>query len=65
MVADYERTRDALVRLVGLNVLEDSRVDDPAIGRRGGMAWLGDNVIENQHSSAAPSTGSSDGSART
>jgi catechol 2,3-dioxygenase-like lactoylglutathione lyase family enzyme len=46
MVADYERTRDALASLVGLNVLEDSRVDDPAIGRRGGMAWLGDNAIE-------------------
>lgn len=46
MVADYERTRDALIRLAGLRVLEDSRLDDPAIGRRGGMAWLGDNVIE-------------------
>jgi catechol 2,3-dioxygenase-like lactoylglutathione lyase family enzyme len=46
MVADYERTRDALIRLVGLRVLEDSRIEDPAIGRRGGMAWLGDNVIE-------------------
>ncbi len=46
MVADYERTRDALVSLCGLRVLEDSRIEDPAIGRRGGMAWLGDNVIE-------------------
>lgn len=46
MVADYERTRDALVRLIGLRVLEDSRLEDPAIGRRGGMAWVGDNVIE-------------------
>ncbi len=46
MVADYERTRNALVHLVGLRVLEDSRIEDPAIGRRGGMAWLGDNVIE-------------------
>jgi hypothetical protein len=46
MVADYERTRDALIRLVGLRVLEDSRLVDPAIGRRGGMAWVGDNVIE-------------------
>ncbi len=46
MVADYERTRDALVRLVGLRVLEDSRIEDPAIGRRGGMAWVGDNIIE-------------------
>jgi hypothetical protein len=46
MVADYERTRDALIRLVGLRVLEDSRLEDPAIGRRGGMAWVGDNTIE-------------------
>jgi catechol 2,3-dioxygenase-like lactoylglutathione lyase family enzyme len=46
MVADYERTRDALVRLVGLRVLEDSRIEHPAIGRRGGMAWVGDNIIE-------------------
>ena len=46
MVADYERTRDALVRLVGLRVLEDSRLEHPAIGRRGGMAWVGDNAIE-------------------
>lgn len=46
MVADYERTRDALTRLAGLRVLEDSRIEDPAIGRRGGMAWIGDNIIE-------------------
>lgn len=46
MVADYERTRDALSRLCGLRILEDSRIEDPAIGRRGGMAWLGDNIIE-------------------
>ena len=46
MVADYERTRDALIRLVGLRVLEDSRLEDPGIGRRGGMAWIGDNIIE-------------------
>jgi len=46
MVADYERTRDALIHLVGLRVLEDSRIEDPAIGRRGGMAWVGDNIIE-------------------
>jgi catechol 2,3-dioxygenase-like lactoylglutathione lyase family enzyme len=46
MVADYERTRDVLVRLCGLRVLEDSRLEDPAIGRRGGMAWIGDNILE-------------------
>jgi catechol 2,3-dioxygenase-like lactoylglutathione lyase family enzyme len=46
MVADYERSRDALIRIAGLRVLEDGRLEDPAIGRRGGMAWLGDNIIE-------------------
>jgi catechol 2,3-dioxygenase-like lactoylglutathione lyase family enzyme len=46
MVADYERTRDALAWLVGMRVLEDEREEDPAIGRRGGMAWIGDSAIE-------------------
>ena len=46
MVADYERTRDALARLVGLRVLEDEREEDQAIGRRGGMAWVADNAVE-------------------
>ena len=46
MVADYERTRDTLARLVGLRVLEDTVESDPAIGRRGGMTWIGDNSVE-------------------
>jgi catechol 2,3-dioxygenase-like lactoylglutathione lyase family enzyme len=46
MVTDYERTRDALIRIGGLRVLEDSRIEEPAIGRRGGMAWMGDNILE-------------------
>jgi hypothetical protein len=46
MVTDYERTRDALAYLVGSRALEDNRLDDPAIGRRGGMTWIGDNSIE-------------------
>jgi len=46
MVADYERTRDALAGLVGSRVLEDHVVEAPAIGRRGGMTWIGDNSIE-------------------
>lgn len=46
MVADYERTRDALARLVGSRCLEENRILDPAIGRRGGMTWIGDNSIE-------------------
>jgi hypothetical protein len=46
MVADYERTRDALAWLIGSRVLEDHVVPDPGIGRRGGMTWIGDNSIE-------------------
>lgn len=46
MVADYERSRDVLARLVGLRPLEDHVYDDPAIGRRGGMTWIGDNSLE-------------------
>jgi hypothetical protein len=46
MVADYERTRDALAWLVGSRPLEDHLYEDPAIGRRGGMTWIGDNSLE-------------------
>jgi catechol 2,3-dioxygenase-like lactoylglutathione lyase family enzyme len=46
MVADYDVTRDALARLAGSRVLEENWLDDPAIGRRGGMTWIGDNSIE-------------------
>lgn len=46
MVADYEYTRDALSRIVGSRTLEDNAITDPAIGRRGGMTWIGDNSIE-------------------
>jgi len=46
LVEDYDRTVAALARLVGCRPLEDDRIDDPAIGRRGGMAWVGDNSIE-------------------
>ena len=46
MVSDYERSRDALAWLVGSRALEDHVVADPAIGRRGGMTWIGDNSIE-------------------
>lgn len=46
MVRDYERTRDALARLVGSRCLEDNWLSDPAIGRRDGMTWIGDNSIE-------------------
>jgi hypothetical protein len=46
MVADYDRTRDALAWLVGSRALEENRLEDPRIGRRGGMTWIGDNSIE-------------------
>jgi catechol 2,3-dioxygenase-like lactoylglutathione lyase family enzyme len=46
MVADYDRTRDALAWLVGSRALEENRYEDPRIGRRGGMTWIGDNSIE-------------------
>jgi hypothetical protein len=46
MVADYGRTRDALAWLVGSRALEDHEYADPAIGRRGGMTWIGDNSLE-------------------
>ena len=46
MVAHYDPTRDALAWLVGSRVLEENWLDDPAIGRRGGMTWIGDNSLE-------------------
>jgi catechol 2,3-dioxygenase-like lactoylglutathione lyase family enzyme len=46
MVPDYDRACDALAHLAGLRVLEYSEQSHPAVGRRGGMTWLGDNSIE-------------------
>ena len=46
MVRDYEQTRDSLAWLVGSRCLEENWLTDPAIGRRGGMTWIGDNSIE-------------------
>lgn len=44
MVSSYDRTVAALARVAGLRVLEYSEA--PQIGRRGGMAWIGDGSIE-------------------
>jgi methylmalonyl-CoA/ethylmalonyl-CoA epimerase len=44
MVRSYDRTVEALARVVGLRVLEYSEAED--IGRRGGMTWIGDNSME-------------------
>jgi len=46
MVADYDRTVARMAELFGLRVLEYSAQTDPAIGRRGGMTWIGDGSIE-------------------
>lgn len=46
MVADYDLAVRNLATLVGLTVLEYSESAEPGIGRRGGMAWAGDNAIE-------------------
>jgi len=46
MVRDYTHTLGVLQRLVGCRQLEDHVYDDPAIGRRGGMTWIGDNSLE-------------------
>lgn len=46
MVADYDLAVRNLSTLVGLTVLEYSESTEPGIGRRGGMAWAGDNAIE-------------------
>jgi hypothetical protein len=46
MVADYDLAVRNLGTLAGLTVLEYSESTEPGIGRRGGMAWVGDNAIE-------------------
>jgi hypothetical protein len=46
MVADYDLAVERLGTLIGLRVLEYGESIEPGIGRRGGMAWVGDNAIE-------------------
>jgi catechol 2,3-dioxygenase-like lactoylglutathione lyase family enzyme len=46
MVRDYDATVQRLASLIGLRVLEYSEQPDPAIGRRGGMTWIGDGSLE-------------------
>jgi hypothetical protein len=46
MARDYDALHGPLQRLFGAVVLHDHVSEDPAIGRRGGMVWLGDNSIE-------------------
>jgi len=46
MVHGYEDACQSLQRLGGLRVLEDTSLAEPEVGRRGGMAWIGDNSLE-------------------
>ena len=46
MVTDYDLATERLGSLTGLVVLEYGESSEPGIGRRGGMAWVGDNAIE-------------------
>ena len=46
MAADYEALLGPLQRLFGAVVMHDQSSEEPAIGRRGGMIWIGDNSIE-------------------
>jgi methylmalonyl-CoA/ethylmalonyl-CoA epimerase len=46
MVRDYKAAVEPLIRLFGARVLHDNVVEDPGVGRRGGMTWLGDGSLE-------------------
>ncbi|HUZ08722.1 MAG TPA: VOC family protein [Acidimicrobiales bacterium] len=43
---DYDEAVASLGALFGLRVLEYGVSDDPTVGRRGGMTWLGDGSLE-------------------
>jgi catechol 2,3-dioxygenase-like lactoylglutathione lyase family enzyme len=46
MAADYDALFGPLRDLFGAVVMHDEVSEDPAVGRRGGMVWVGDNSIE-------------------
>lgn len=46
MAADYDALLEPLQRFFGAVVMHYQYSEDPAIGRRGGMIWIGDNSIE-------------------
>ncbi len=46
MGASYDALFGPLRTLFGAVVMHDQVSDDPAVGRRGGMVWVGDNSIE-------------------
>ena len=46
MAERYDDLLEPLMRVFGAVVMHDRESADPAVGRRGGMVWLGDNSIE-------------------
>jgi Glyoxalase-like domain len=46
MGPDYDALLGPLQRCFGAVVMHDHVSEDPAVGRRGGMIWIGDNSIE-------------------
>ena len=46
MGPDYDELLGPLQRCFGAVVMHDHVSEDPAVGRRGGMIWIGDNSIE-------------------
>jgi hypothetical protein len=46
MGSDYDGLLDPLHRLFGAVVMHHQYSEDPAVGRRGGMIWIGDNSVE-------------------
>lgn len=46
MAADYDGLLGPLERLFGAVVMHDTRSEEPTVGRRGGMVWIGDNSVE-------------------
>ena len=46
MVADYDKCLEPLQRLFGATVMHETTSEEPGVGRRGGMTWLGDNSLE-------------------
>ncbi|HKA05293.1 MAG TPA: hypothetical protein VKD67_13230, partial [Acidimicrobiales bacterium] len=46
MGVDYDALLGPLQQCFGAVVMHDHVSEDPAVGRRGGMVWIGDNSIE-------------------
>src|SRR3984957_18582310 len=46
LAAGYDLAVRNLATLIGLTALEHRESTEPGIGRRGGMAWAGDNAVE-------------------